>query len=323
MRKRLSMKRRSGFTLIELLVTMAIAGSLAALSLGSYSILTRGIEERGVLASATACVRAASQRAKIDGVPCFVWFYNRCLLEKDSSGNPVMAGFAVVIRRMGRISNVDNQGNLCDEFGDLDQMYTMYDQNSLYQDYELPPGLDIDQAAAVNALQEIKKVGAVIRLYRFDAGLKSASTPKYADVYDTVYRQYIAESPWCVHNPESDDYEEDPDAQSQQTQQGVQPSVTVTSFVPAGAGVAAGDWIGKAYGLEIASLRLPKNFIFGKQTPKTDGSICSVDLIYCDPAAGTDDALKTVPVSALRVSGNGEAKLRNVGRTSAHPESET
>ena len=113
------MVKRRAFTLIELLVVIAIMGSMALMSLGGYRALTKGMKDRAALTAVQTLLDAARQRAEIDRKAVLVFFYDDMLKTGD---DPSGHGFAVAVRPVGRISAVDGS-YLCDEFGDLDQIY--------------------------------------------------------------------------------------------------------------------------------------------------------------------------------------------------------
>ena len=72
---------KKAFTLLELLVVVAIMAMLGVASSGGYNALVRGMKERGAVASASALLRSAKERALIDRVPTVVFCYNRMLRE--------------------------------------------------------------------------------------------------------------------------------------------------------------------------------------------------------------------------------------------------
>ena len=129
---------KKGFTLIELLVVVAIMGMMGVLSVGGYSSMKRGIEERGVLQTVEQFVQNAYLRSRIDRVPTAVYFWNETKRDDSSDEGSVVAfGRAVAVRRMGRVTRVEGSF-LVDEFGDLrDSRHTdeegKDEENSDYQ----------------------------------------------------------------------------------------------------------------------------------------------------------------------------------------------
>ena len=154
---------KKAFTLLELLVVVAIMAMLGVASSGGYNALVRGMKERGAVASASALLRSAKERALIDRVPTVVFCYNRMLREAGGSeqANAVVVGEMVAIRRAGRVSAAS--GDLIyDEFGDFS-------------------GLNVSDDK-----QELKKSGGR-RLYRFGGG--TMSDMRYSLVSEMIYRK--------------------------------------------------------------------------------------------------------------------------------------
>ena len=122
---------RRGFTLLELLVTVGIMSMLGIAASSGYQALVRGMNERGVTASASAALRAAKERAQVDRRHVAVFCYNRLLKAPNPSAdeNGVAVGVIVAIRRAGRLSGVSGQF-LYDEFGDLELTYETEEEQS-------------------------------------------------------------------------------------------------------------------------------------------------------------------------------------------------
>ena len=154
------MKR--AFTLLELLVVVSIMALLGVASSSGYHALVRGMKERGTVAGASAVLRAAKERARIDRVPTVVFCYNRMLRQAGGTedANAIVAGEMVAVRRAGRISSVRGKF-LYDEFGDLDVSYESTEEQ-----------------------EELAKSGGM-RLYRFGGG--KMSDMRYSIVADAVY----------------------------------------------------------------------------------------------------------------------------------------
>ena len=122
---------RKAFTLLELMVVVAIMAALATLSVNGYRALTKGMRDRSAIVAVQSLVDAARQRAEIDRKPVFVFLYDELLQEANESygADLVGRGVAIAVRPIGRITAVD--GNfLCDEFGDLDQIYAEENQQA-------------------------------------------------------------------------------------------------------------------------------------------------------------------------------------------------
>lgn len=121
-----------GFTLLELLVVMGIMSMLGIAATGGYHAMVRGMTERGAVASASAVLRAAKERAQVDRKHIAVFCYNRLLKAPNPSADEpgVVAGVMTAVRRVGRISAVRGDF-LYDEFGDLAITYETEEEESL------------------------------------------------------------------------------------------------------------------------------------------------------------------------------------------------
>lgn len=150
---------KKAFTLLELLVVVAIMGMLGTAATSGYMALVRGMRERSAVTAASAVLRAASERARVDRVPTAVFCYNRLLKAPNSTENGVVVGMMTAIRRSGRLSYVAGP-YLFDEFADLDNAYEMGEDEN-----------------------ELKKGGG-IRLYRF--GGSTMNKMEYSIISDRV-----------------------------------------------------------------------------------------------------------------------------------------
>lgn len=111
---------RRGFSLLELMVVVAIMAMMGVAASGGYKQMIRGMRERGAVATATAILRTAKERAAVDRLPTVVFCYNRCYKKAGGAdnANAVVCGEMVAVRRGGRITAVRGR-ELYDEFGDL------------------------------------------------------------------------------------------------------------------------------------------------------------------------------------------------------------
>jgi len=122
---------RKAFTLLELMIVVAIMAALSTLSISGYRALTKGMRDRSAIVAVQTLVDAARQRAEIDRKPMIVYFYDDLLQEANESAGADLVGHgvAIAVRPMGRFSAID--GNyLCDEFGDLDIIYSAENPDS-------------------------------------------------------------------------------------------------------------------------------------------------------------------------------------------------
>ena len=256
----LQMTKRA-FTLVELLVVVGIMASLATMSIGSYFAISRGMADRGALATATSIISMAQERSRIDLVPTVIYFYNEVVQEKNQKKGQdrIYAGVAVAVRRSGRITRIT--GNLlCDEFADLNLAYGIVDSSG-------PSKSD------------------TFRLYKFNT-----ARMEYSSVYSEAVEDAIGNESYLVQKPVDRNFRkangdrEDPN------------EMVVYAFEKAGGGNA--NWkVGDAYGYEFARIRLPDNYIFGDDVPSESKPVVQVDAIECTPQS-TGSSLKTVRVFA-------------------------
>lgn len=113
-------KMKRAFSLLELMVVIAIMAMMGVAASAGHKQMIRGMRERGAVASATAILRTAKERAAVDRQPTVVFCYNRCYAKADDAegGNAVVCGEMVAVRRGGRLSAVRGR-ELYDEFADL------------------------------------------------------------------------------------------------------------------------------------------------------------------------------------------------------------
>ncbi len=121
---------RKAFTLIELLAVIGIVGMLGVAAAASYGALVTGMRDRSACAAATAVLREAGERARIDQLPTVVYCYNVCLKEPKGDDTGRVVGMMTAIRRVGRITGVRGR-LLFDEFADLDQSYNVESEAKL------------------------------------------------------------------------------------------------------------------------------------------------------------------------------------------------
>lgn len=113
---------RKGFTLVELLAVMGLMGLMAAMAIGGYSAVVRGMADRAALDAAKGLADAAWQRALMDGKRTQIYLFDDVLKVDSEMSAGIVNGVAIAVRPVGRITAT--VGDLyCDEFGDLERSY--------------------------------------------------------------------------------------------------------------------------------------------------------------------------------------------------------
>ena len=160
---------KKAFTLLELLVVVGILGLMSTIALGSYSAITRGMNDRAALDAAKSLADAVLQRAQLDRTPSYIYLFNEVTkLDTDMSAG-IACGVAVAVRPIGRISLVPESGFFCDEFADLDDTF-----NSLEEE---------DDPASQG---EKEKAATYFRLYNI-------AQKKFATVQEGVYEYEVTD----------------------------------------------------------------------------------------------------------------------------------
>jgi len=158
------MKR--AFSLVELLVVIGIMGVMATMAVASYSAVTRGMNDRAALDAAKSVAEAAQQRANLDRSKTYLYLFDEVVkLDSDMSAG-IVAGVAIAVRPVGRITQVPEDGLYCDEFGDLNQTF-----GSLKEDDEKKTEGEQEKEASAMRLYNICTHGiAAVRegVYSYD-----------------------------------------------------------------------------------------------------------------------------------------------------------
>jgi prepilin-type N-terminal cleavage/methylation domain-containing protein len=252
--------RKSGFTLVELIVVIGLMAFLATISTGGYFAVTRGMAARGAVQDVASIIRFAQQACLIDQMPTAVLFYNY-RSDKGTSGDAY--GRAVAVRMSGRISYVANGGTdaegkkqvttgvLVDEFADWNQSFP-HD----YADGSRALGVRIYR---MQSESDIKKgyLKSSSLMYNWVA---RAAVDRFNSEYMIGAGAKVED--WCKsHNKEDNTaYSTYPNGNAYRWG---------LPFHQANNGIGKSEWkIGDAYGMEIASFTLPKNYIFGTSAPK-------------------------------------------------------
>lgn len=258
------------FTLIELIVVIGLMGLLATVSVGGYFAAARGMAARGVVQDTASLIRQAMQTCLIDQVPTAVLFLNRRTNTRAEGGEAY--GTAIAIKMAGRISYVAKNGGktsqgksisgdggggalLIDEFADWNQSYSVdasdkSEQRSvrLYRMFSGQDGVD-SLGKGLKSCSSL--MCAWVGCKEFDQDYMIAAGSKVDD--------------WCAANKK--------EWKDVQTFSGIGYRNANNyrwglPFHPRNNGLGPNDWrIGDAYGVEIAQLDLPRNYIFGTSVP--------------------------------------------------------
>ena len=114
---------KKAFSLLELLVVIGIMGMMATLAISSYTSLTRGMNDRAALDLGKSVAEAALQRAKLDRKNTYLSLFDEVIKLDSEMSAGIVAGVAIAVRPIGRITMVPESGLFCDEFGDLNQTF--------------------------------------------------------------------------------------------------------------------------------------------------------------------------------------------------------
>ena len=248
---------RKAFTLIELLAVVGIMGMLGVAAAASYGALVNGIKDRSACAAASAVLREAGERARVDRLPTVVYCYNLCLKEPNGEDTGLVVGMMTAIRRVGRITQVKGR-YLFDEFGDLDQSYK-----------------------AVESEAELREMDGH-RLFKYNDESSVQSRMQYSVVANAVY---------CK------DYGNKPGDEGQLTVFSGGINNRTNYFTSAFYNLGSSDrepsaWkVGDGYAAEFAELQLPEGYVFGQNTPTRVGAISEVKAIRFDPDSSSSDTV--------------------------------
>ena len=102
------------------MIVIGLMGLMATIAIGSYSAITRGMNDRAALDAAKSLADAALQRANLDRTKTYIYLFNEVTKLDSEMEAGIVCGVAVAVRPIGRITHVPSSGFYCDEFGDLD-----------------------------------------------------------------------------------------------------------------------------------------------------------------------------------------------------------
>ncbi len=249
---------RRAFTLIELLAVIGIMGLLGVAAAASYSALVGGMKDRSAGAAASALLREAGERARIDRLPTVVYCYNVCLKEPVADEPGIVVGMMTAIRRVGRITQVKGR-YLFDEFADLDQSYEKMENED-----------------------ELREMHGH-RLYKYNDESSVQSRMQYSVVADAVY---------CK------DYDSKPGEEGEATIFTGGYNNRTNIFTSAFYNLGSSDrepsaWkVGDGYAVEFAELQLPEGYVFGQQLPTKAGAISEAKAIRFDPESSSSETVE-------------------------------
>ena len=289
---------KAAFTLVELMVVIGLMAMLGTISVTGYFAAVRGMSDRGALDDTRSLIRQAMQTCLIDQTPTAVLFYNRQnQVQTDAvSSEEVKAtssGFAIAIKMAGRITFVKND-ILVDEFADWNQSYSdKGDDGNGVRFYRMT---DLDKVAqGIDACSSLMKEYVESIHQEFDDEYMIAAgcqVQNFCSELEKIRKYQGSGSPENAYNYRWGRRFKD--------RNGI-------------------TWkIGDAYGVEIATLDLPRGYIYGSQEPSSM-KIKSVNSLSFSPsdASGWNDyvmSLKNpVTISAFRAEG-----FKKIGTLSAN-----
>ena len=281
--------KKAAFTLVELMVVIGLMALLGTISVTGYFAAVRGMSDRGALDDTRSLIRLAMQTCLIDQTPTAVLFYNRQnqVQTANISSEEVKAtssGFAIAIKMAGRISYVDGD-ILVDEFADWNQSYPISTGNS-------------DDDAIINFynMTDLDKVAQGI-----DACRSSVTVSVKPVKFDTEYMiaAGLQVGQFCsdFKKNANDNKEFSNTAYANGNNHRWGHRIVDRNGI---------TWkIGDAYGVEIATLDLPRGYIFGNQEPSSMKikSLNSLAFSPSDALGGNDYVMSLknpVTISAWR-----------------------
>lgn len=271
---------RKAFTLIELLAVIGIMGMLGVAAAASYGALVNGMKDRSSCAAASAVLREAGERARVDRLPTVVYCYNVCLKEPTKDEPGVVAGMMTAIRRAGRITQVKDRF-LFDEFADLDQCYNSTDDEGELKKMSGHRLFKYNDESSVQSRMQYSMVADAV--YKADNG--SVGVAGEVTIFSGGINNRTNNFTSAFYNLKTSDRE---------------PSAW-----------KAGD----GYGMEFAELRLPDGYVFGRQLPKKAGAITEFKAVRCAPDASSGETVD-IYVTRPNASGSPEA-VRKAGQAYA------
>lgn len=264
--------------MLELMVVIAIMSIMATVSVNSYRVMRRGMEESSIVRNVSQFVRLSYQRSKIDLVPVNVYFWNETRSVQSDDSDLVVVGHAVAIRRHGRITSFSD-GILVDEFGDLDVYGATDDEGNLDPDdtqaYQNDDGMFLYQ---INGNEQT-----------FQRSLVSRTCAPVT----TENIRMMSDLDWAPNGTGGN-------------------KISAYGFYlkdPGGITWKKGD----AYGLEFGDLELPNMYIFGSSySSSVAAPLRQVKAFNFNPLGTEDGGGSTVQISAIHMT-SGSYEVRSIG----------
>ena len=275
---------KAAFTLVELMVVIGLMALLGTISVTGYFAAVRGMNDRAATDDTRSLIRLAMQTCLIDQTPTAVLFYNRQSQVKTdtTSSEEVKAtsvGSAVAIKMAGRISFIDqNKKLLVDEFADWNQSYPVKDDKSANQ--KSKSGVRFYRMADLSKVE-----GGIYKCSSLMEASVQASHANFDDEYMIASGMQVQEFCRQYHKERNDveNFVNDNDYYQNANSYRFGRRISDDND-----GLSLSEWkVGDAYGVEIATLDLPKGYIFGSQAPNST-KIVSVDALSFHPDMQTD-----------------------------------
>ncbi len=256
---------RAAFTLVELLVVIGLMAMLGTISVGGYFAAVRGMTDRGAKQDTVSLIRLAMQTALIDQKPTAVLFYNRRTQDEDTaSGEDTGAeivGMAVAIKMAGRIS-LKEDNILVDEFADWNQSYPMSDKTSSDVGIRFYRMTDFDKSK-----KGLEECSSLMNPWVSSPGGKDGKRSNLNDEWLAAAGIQLGQ--WCDNYKKMGVFNRDFPVEKAAPEVGNNQRWGF-GFHSKNDGLGSSGWnVGDAYGMEIASLQLPKGYIFGNNAPKS------------------------------------------------------
>ena len=261
---------RRAFTLVELMVAAALMGLMATLAIGSYSAITRGMNDRAAIDVAKTLADAALQRSNLDRTKTYVCLFNEVTKLDSEMEAGIACGLAVAVRPVGRITACPESGFYCDEFGDLDGTFGALEEE--------------DDKASEEEKEKIAKT--FFRLYNITKG-------GFATVQEGVY----------AHTVRDLDLED-----AGASGEGKEQSWKIHGFKVAkgDSGDSATFEVGDQYGQEFAVTRLPPGYVFSQSVNMGSADDLGQKQVRVIEVRATDNGRPAFDVYARRPNGSFE-----------------